>query len=99
MCTLAALKPPRKSNCVKEVERLKKNREERRFVYCLSFVITRVYERRTRLSLLFRSGQMEWLKARINPYLHVTQYLLVCNVILLSLSLQSKAGGFKRRGK
>ena len=35
-CVLA-LKPPRKSNCVKEVERLKKNREERRFVVLYTF--------------------------------------------------------------
>ena len=33
------LKPPRKSNCVKEVERLKKNREERRLVKCVRTVV------------------------------------------------------------
>ena len=37
VCVCVALKPPRKSNCVKEIERLKKNREERRFVVLFTF--------------------------------------------------------------
>ena len=44
-----ALKPPRKSNCVKEVERLKKNREERRFVIHLTLLV------------IFSSGYMYYL--------------------------------------
>ena len=35
--SIVAVKPSRKSNCVKEVERLKKNREERRFVAIFIF--------------------------------------------------------------
>ena len=35
--SVVAVKPSRKSNCVKEVERLKKNREERRFVALFTF--------------------------------------------------------------